>query len=111
MHRKEIITAGKKIEEAKKALIMLHGRGASADGILSLASHLNVNSYALIATQATNFTWYPYSFLVPTKQNEPWLTSALNLLKEIVGDLNRVGIPDEQIYFSGFSQGACLTLE
>jgi phospholipase/carboxylesterase len=111
MHQKEIITAGKKIEEAKKALVMLHGRGASADGILSLASHLNVNSYALIAPQATNFTWYPYSFMVPPKQNEPWLTSALDLLKEIVSDINRAGIPDEQIYFSGFSQGACLTLE
>jgi phospholipase/carboxylesterase len=111
MHQKEFITAGKKIEKATRALILLHGRGASADGILGLASHLQVNDYTLIAPQATNFTWYPYSFLVPPKQNEPCLTSALDVLKEIVTDINHAGIPDERIYFSGFSQGACLTLE
>jgi phospholipase/carboxylesterase len=111
MHQKEIITAGKKIEEAKKALIMIHGRGATATGILGLAPHLNVEDYALIAPQATNFTWYPYSFLVPQQQNEPWLSSALDLLTTIVNDINAAGIPSDQIYFLGFSQGACLVLE
>jgi phospholipase/carboxylesterase len=111
MHQKEIISGGKKIEEAKKALIMIHGRGATAEGILGLAQHLNVESYTLIAPQATNFTWYPYSFLAPQKQNEPWLSSALDLLTAIVNDINAAGIPTDQIYFLGFSQGACLALE
>jgi phospholipase/carboxylesterase len=111
MHQKEIITGGKKIEEAKKALIMIHGRGATAEGILGLAQHLNVEDYTLIAPQATNFTWYPYSFLAPQKQNEPWLSSALDLLNTIVHDINAMGIPSDKIYFLGFSQGACLALE
>ena len=111
MHQKEIVTAGKNIKEAKKALIMLHGRGAEASDILSLATHLNVKEYALVAPQATNYTWYPYSFMANPDHNEPWLSSALQLVGDIVKDLNAAGIASENIYFAGFSQGACLTLE
>ncbi len=111
MHQKEIITVGKKVGEARKVLIMVHGRGASAEDILGLSSSLNVKDYALIAPQATNYTWYPHSFLAPPKQNEPWLSSALELLNEMVRDINKAGITADNIYFLGFSQGACLTLE
>lgn len=111
MHQKKIITAGKEISEASKVLIMLHGRGGSAEDILSLAGHLAVDSFALIAPEATNNTWYPYSFLARPKDNEPWLSSALSLVKEIVSDLEKKNIKKENIYFAGFSQGACLTLE
>jgi phospholipase/carboxylesterase len=111
MHSKNIYTAGKTVSEAKKALIMIHGRGAFAEDILSLAGYFNLKDYALIAPQATNNTWYPYSFLTPPKQNEPWLSSALSILKEISLDINEAGIKSENIYFLGFSQGACLTLE
>lgn len=111
MHQKKIITGGKPLAEAKKALIMLHGRGADAEDILGMSAYFDVKEYALIAPQATNHSWYPFSFLVPPAQNEPWLSSALNLVKEIVADINDRGIDDENIYFMGFSQGACLTLE
>lgn len=111
MHQKKLVTAGKKIQEAKQALIMLHGRGAPAEDILGLTSHLAVPDFAFIAPQATNFTWYPYSFLVPPEQNEPWLSSALALINDVVADINKEGIASENIFFSGFSQGACLTLE
>lgn len=111
MHRKEIITAGKELKSANKVLIMIHGRGASAEDILSISSHLHVKDYALLAPQATNNTWYPYSFLSPPRENEPWLSSALSLLKDIVKDVNDRNINSENIYFLGFSQGACLTLE
>ena len=111
MHQKNIVTAGSEIAAGSKALIMVHGRGGSAEDILSLSSHLNVSSYSLLAPQATNNTWYPYSFLAPPAQNEPWLTSALNLLQELVSDLNIHDVKTEHIYFLGFSQGACLTLE
>ncbi len=111
MHQKKIITAGSEISKAKKALILLHGRGGSAEDILSLTNHLEVEDFALIAPQATNNTWYPYSFLAPPEQNEPWLSSALKLLKEIVTDIMAQGIDAGNIYFCGFSQGACLTLE
>lgn len=111
MHTENIIKAGKPVEEAKKAMIMLHGRGASAEDILSLANYFPVSDFALLAPQATNNTWYPQSFLAPPAQNEPWLSSALDLLKKITDDLIKKGIARENIYFLGFSQGACLTLE
>lgn len=111
MHTKNIITAGKGLTKDSNVLVMLHGRGASAEDILSLASYLDVNDFTLMAPQATNNTWYPYSFLAPPSQNEPWLSSALNLLKDLLDDLNRKEIPSENIFFLGFSQGACLMLE
>jgi phospholipase/carboxylesterase len=110
-HQKNIIAAGKELNENSKVLIMLHGRGGSAEDILSLSSYLNVKEFSLLAPQATNNAWYPYSFLAPPAQNEPWLSSALSLLKALVGELNDQGIPSGNIYFLGFSQGACLTLE
>lgn len=111
MHQKNIVTAGKDLRDAGKALVLLHGRGATADDILGLSSELNVNDFALIAPQATNYTWYPYSFLAPVRQNEPWLSSAIQLLGEVVKDIKAAGIEEQHIYFAGFSQGACLTLE
>lgn len=111
MHVKHIFTAGKNLKEADKALIMVHGRGASAEDILQLASHLHVKEYALLAPEATNNTWYPHSFLVPPSRNEPWLTSALEILEDLVNTITAQGIDTENIYLLGFSQGACLTLE
>ena len=110
-HEKNIITAGKELTKESKVLILLHGRGGSAEDILSLSSHLDVKDFTLLAPQATGNTWYPYSFLVSPAQNEPWLSSALNLLKQLIEELTIKGIQSEQIYFLGFSQGACLTLE
>lgn len=111
MHKKNIISKGKALAPGGKVLVMVHGRGANAEDILSLSAYLDVSEFTLLAPQATNGTWYPYSFLAPPKQNEPWLSSALNLLKELVDELVAKGIPTENIYFLGFSQGACLTLE
>ena len=111
MHQKKIISAGKKLNEAKKALVMVHGRGGSAEDILSLASHLEVKDFALLAPQATNNSWYPLSFLARPADNEPWLSSALTILSDTVSEIERNGISKENIYFLGFSQGACLTLE
>jgi phospholipase/carboxylesterase len=111
MHQKNIITAGREIGPKNKVLIMLHGRGGNAEDILSLSGHLNVKDYALIAPQATNNSWYPYSFLAPPSQNEPWLSSALYMLRELVEEVIAKAVPLENIYFTGFSQGACLTLE
>jgi phospholipase/carboxylesterase len=111
MHKKNIVSAGKELKENSKVLIMLHGRGADARDILSIASYLDAKDLTLLAPEATNNTWYPYSFLSPPAQNEPWLSSALALLKELVDDVISKGIPTSNIYFLGFSQGACLTLE
>ncbi len=111
MHTKKVITAGKAIDQAEKVLIMIHGRGGSAQDILSLAAHLNTKDYALLAPQATNNTWYPTSFLAAPAINEPWLSSAIQVVDDVVKDVLAQGISKENIFFLGFSQGACLTLE
>jgi phospholipase/carboxylesterase len=103
--------AGQPLEQAKKVAIMIHGRGATAASILSLADHLNLAEFALIAPQAPGNTWYPYSFMSPDKNNEPSFSESMKTLDDIVQDLLSQGFSTEQIYFIGFSQGACLSLE
>ena len=110
-HNINIKYAGTPLESAKKALIMLHGRGATAESILTLADLLNVDGYALLAPQATNNTWYPYSFIASAEENEPWLSSAIDIVKQTVDKVLQEGIKSEDIYFLGFSQGACLATE
>lgn len=110
-HIKNIIKGGNQTGSATNALIMLHGRGGTAEDILSLAKHLNTQDFALYAPQATNNTWYPYSFLSPVNENEPWLSSALELVTLTVEEAMNNGVKKENIFFGGFSQGACLTLE
>jgi phospholipase/carboxylesterase len=111
MHKKNIKSTGLNLDLASRVLIMLHGRGGSADDILTLVEDLDVVEFAILAPDATGNSWYPYSFLSLPSLNEPWLSSALNLLKEITDDLDKKGFSSENIYFLGFSQGACLTLE
>jgi predicted esterase len=93
------------------AALLVHGRGGSAEDILSLASEFRAEGVAYIAPQATGHSWYPYSFLAPLTQNEPGLSSGLRLLASIVDDLNAQGLSSDRIALLGFSQGACLALE
>lgn len=111
MHPKDIHYSGKSLTEAEKAIIMLHGRNAPATDILALETELPLQEFAVIAPEAYNNSWYPLSFMAPIDQNEPWLSSALEMLNNLEIELNQKGIPSEQIYFFGFSQGACLCLE
>jgi phospholipase/carboxylesterase len=111
IHPKNIVSAGTDLSVAKKVLIMVHGRGGNAEDILSLAGFLNLNEFSLLAPQASNNSWYPYSFIAPPPQNEPWLSSALSLLQETKSDVIAHGISEGNIFFLGFSQGACLMLE
>lgn len=104
-------SAGKKLDEAKKVAILIHGRGSSADSILSLKDHLHLGEFALIAPQAPGNTWYPFSFMASDSRNEPALSQALKIIDGIVEDLTAMGFKSEQIFFIGFSQGACLSLE
>jgi len=111
MHTPNNTLAGLPIDDAKKVLIMLHGRGGSASSILQLTSLLQLEDFHIIAPQATNRTWYPYSFLAPKTQNEPFLSSAIENIHKIIDDLIDKGFLSTQIYLLGFSQGACLALE
>jgi len=107
----EIIESGKSLDEAKKVLIMVHGRGGSASDILSLRSELNVDTFALLAPQAPGNSWYPHSFLSPWAENEPSLSNSLKVIADTLHYVEKKGFSKDQVYFLGFSQGACLVLE
>ena len=107
----KILSAGLPLDQAKKVAILIHGRGASASGILSLKDHLNLSDFALLAPEAAGNSWYPYSFMAPDSSNEPAYSKALKQLEEIVQSLYAQGFNSDQLYFIGFSQGACLSLE
>lgn len=110
MHEYKILEKGKPIHQASKAIILLHGRGGSAHDIITLADEFCDESFYIAAPQASHQTWYPYSFLAPIIQNEPWLSSAVSVVNQLIDETAKaVGI--EHIYLMGFSQGACLTLE
>jgi predicted esterase len=106
-----VYAAGQPLDNARAAMILVHGRGATASSILELAQPLNHAEMAYLAPQASGNTWYPYSFLVPTTQNEPHLSSALRVVTEVVAQVEAAGIPPEKIIIAGFSQGACLASE
>lgn len=105
------LTAGPPPEEADAALVLIHGRGGSAEDILTLYPELAVGSLAVVAPQAASNTWYPQSFLAPIASNEPGLSSGLRLLESVVADLLARGIPNQRIALLGFSQGGCLASE
>ncbi len=106
-----IFTAGPAPRHADATLILLHGRGASAQSMLELAGTLDAENFAAVAPQADGHTWYPYSFLSPLNDNQPYLDSALRRLDTLITNLLTQGIPSARIALLGFSQGACLTLE
>ena len=107
----DLLHAGTSPDVATGAVILLHGRGGSAADILSLASSLERPGIAYLAPQAAANSWYPQSFLAPREQNEPWLTSALDRVEQVVRSLEAAGMTRSQIVLCGFSQGACLSTE
>jgi phospholipase/carboxylesterase len=111
MHKTDFAEGGVPAEKATGALVLLHGRGASAEDILQLSKNLTLPGFNILAPRATHQSWYPYSFLAPAAKNEPWLGSALSLIKELTDQLISKGLPASKIFFLGFSQGACLALE
>ena len=106
-----VTTEGPSIEQARAAVVMIHGRGASADSILSLYPLLDAPDVTALAPQAAGHTWYPQSFLAPLEANQPYLDSALGKIESVVAELIDRGIPSERIAILGFSQGACLATE
>jgi len=106
-----VLAAGRPPAAARGALILLHGRGATAESILELADLLPHPHLTYLAPQAAGNTWYPYTFLAPMAQNEPYLSSALAKVGAVVAQAVAAGIPAERIFLAGFSQGACLAAE
>ena len=106
-----VLASGAALTDARLVAILLHGRGASAEDILGLASDLRLTDVAYLAPQAAGNTWYPYSFLTPMDKNEPSLSSALGTVAAQVAHLGERGISPDRVALMGFSQGACLALE
>ena len=106
-----VLASGTPLEQAKAALIMIHGRGATAQSILALSRELTHPAFAYLAPQAQGNQWYPYRFIEPIETNQPYLDSALQAVDDLVKHINQAGITSDKIMLLGFSQGACLALE
>ncbi len=108
----QIAKGGVPASEADAAMIMIHGRGATAPSIIQLANEFDTDKkLTLRAPQASGHTWYPFSFLAPTEKNEPGLSSGLQKIYDIIQELKADGFTEDKIYLLGFSQGACLASE
>jgi predicted esterase len=106
-----VLESGEPLEAAAAALILIHGRGATAQSILSLVDEVGQPGFAYLAPQAAGNTWYPHPFLSPIANNEPYLSSALAAVGGVYDRLAKADIPPERTILLGFSQGACLALE
>lgn len=106
-----VATAGVPLAAADVAVLMCHGRGATAEGILDLAAEFDRVDAAYLAPQAARNTWYPHPFLAELDDNEPWLSSALRTVGRTLDRIRDAGIPTERTVLLGFSQGACLAVE
>lgn len=110
-HGQPVRLSGAPLQRARAALLMVHGRGARAEDILTLTDHLDLPGFAYLAPQAAEDTWYPNRFSAPFDSNQPWLSSALAFLEVVLTRIGEAGIPPEHTLLLGFSQGACLALE
>lgn len=106
-----VLATGAPLEQAKAVMIMVHGRGASAQDILSLAWEFNQPDFAYLAPQAAGYQWYPNRFMEPIASNEPWLSSALTVIDDLLAHVEAAHFPLEKVLLLGFSQGACLATE
>lgn len=112
-HGQRVLTTGAPLHAAHAAVIMVHGRGATAEDILTLVPVLGVSAegLAFLAPQAYGNTWYPNSFLAPIPSNEPGISSSLKVIADLIATLGAAGIPEDRVMLVGFSQGACLSAE
>jgi predicted esterase len=111
-HRGQLVMrAGEDPAQARLAVIMIHGRGGSAEDILSLSAQLEIDGAAYLAPQAAGHTWYPLSFLAPIARNEPGISSGMRVIEGLIDEVGRAGLPPDRVVLIGFSQGACLALE
>lgn len=106
-----LVTAGVSLDDAEGALVLVHGRGATAQSIVQMADEFHQHGVAYLAPQAARNTWYPNAFTVPVESNEPGRTSGLQAIGDAVSEANEAGVPTNRIMVLGFSQGACLASE
>ena len=110
-HGQPVVVAGAPLATARAVGVLLHGRGATALSILDLGDAINRADVAWLAPQARGNTWYPNRFVAPIESNEPWLTSALAAVVDVVAQVEEAGAARSRVVLVGFSQGACLAIE
>lgn len=111
LHTAEPRTAGASLDDANAAVVLVHGRGATAHSILGMAQEFSRDDVAYLAPQATGNEWYPHSFLAPVEKNEPGRTAGLDAIDRIVERVGDAGIDADSVMVLGFSQGGCLATE
>ena len=104
-------TAGVPLEQARAAMVMVHGRGATAESILTLVPLIATDGVAYLAPQASGGTWYPLGFMSPIERNEPGISSGMRAIGQVLARVAAAGVPGERTFLLGFSQGACLASE
>jgi phospholipase/carboxylesterase len=109
-HGQRVLEAGEPLESARAAMILLHGRGATAEDIMTIASEVQAPGWAYFAPQAAGSAWYPNPFTAPIESNEPYLSAALEMISKLVERVEAT-LPVHRMVMLGFSQGACLALE
>ena len=109
--QQSVLHAGLPLNQAAGVMLLLHGRGAEARGMLGLAREFDRANWAYFAPQAAGNVWWPYRFTMPLAQNEPWVSNALDVVSALVDHVVASGVPYEKLIIGGFSQGACLALE
>jgi len=109
-HGARVLQAGDDLRSARAAMILLHGRGATAEDIMTIADEVQAPGWAYLAPQAAGNAWYPNPFTAPLDSNEPYLSAALDMVSSLVERVE-ADVPRRRIVLLGFSQGACLTLE
>jgi predicted esterase len=105
-----VLEAGEPLTKARAAMILVHGRGASAADIMTIGAELMHPGFAYLAPQASGSAWYPNPFTAALESNEPYLSSALGVLEMLLARVE-ANVPAQRVILLGFSQGACLTLE
>ena len=106
-----LVTAGASLEAAEAAVVLVHGRGATARSIVQMTEEFDHDDIAYLAPQAARNTWYPNPFTAPVESNEPGRTSGLQAIADTVSKANEADIPTDRVMILGFSQGACLASE
>ncbi|HEY2436129.1 MAG TPA: alpha/beta hydrolase, partial [Solirubrobacteraceae bacterium] len=109
-HGQRVLEAGEPLSSARAAMILLHGRGATAEDIMTIASDAQAPGWVYFAPQAAGSAWYPNPFTAPLESNEPYLSAALDMISNLVERIE-TSVPAHRMMLLGFSQGACLTLE
>lgn len=104
-------SAGPDLDTAIAVMILLHGRGATAESILQVAREFHREDVTYLAPQAAGNSWYPQSFLAPIEHNEPGLSSAFTVIRRLIDDSVTAGVARDRVILLGFSQGACLATE